>query len=67
MATIIIEENSTQAKQLIEYVKTLPYVTVVEEKKKSFEETAAECNAVPVSKFIGELHRQIDEYFTGNA
>ncbi len=67
MATIIIEENSAQAKQLIEYVKTLPYAMVFEEKKKSFKDAAEECNAVPVSKFIGELHRQIDEYFIGNA
>ena len=36
MTTIIIEENSLQAKQLVEYIKTLPYVTVIEEKKKKF-------------------------------
>ncbi|MDL2255365.1 hypothetical protein LJC38_02115 [Parabacteroides sp. OttesenSCG-928-K15] len=64
MTTIIIEENSLQAKRLLEYIKTLPFVTVVEEeKKKSFQEAAEECNAVPTSTFIGELHRQIDEHF----
>lgn len=67
MTTIIIEENSPQAKQLLEYIKTLPFATVVEEKKKSFREAAKECNAVPVSAFIGELHRQIDEHFDKNA
>jgi hypothetical protein len=67
MTTIIIEENSLQAKQLVEYIKTLPYVTVIEEKKKSFREAAEECNAVPVSTFVGELHRQIDEHFDKNA
>jgi hypothetical protein len=67
MATIIIEENSQQAKQLIEYIKTLPYATVVEEKKKSFRESAEECNAVPVSDFVGELHRQINEHFDKKA
>ena len=67
MTTIIIEENSPQAKQLLEYIKTLPFITVVEEKKKSFREAAEECNAVPVSAFIGELRRQVDEHFDKNA
>ena len=67
MTTIIIEENSLQAKQLLEYIKTLPFATVVEEKKKSFSEAAKECNAVPVSTFVGELHRQVNEHFNKNA
>ena len=67
MATIIIEENSPQAKQLLEYIKTLPYATVIEEKKKSFREAAEECNAVSVSDFVGELRRQINEHFDKNA
>jgi hypothetical protein len=67
MTTIIIEDNSPQAKQLLEYIKTLPFATVIEEKKKSFREAAEECNAVPVSDFIGELHRQINEHFDKNA
>jgi len=67
MTTIIIEENSPQAKQLLEYIKTLPFATVVEEKKKSFREAAEECNVVPVSAFIGELRRQVDEHFDKNA
>lgn len=46
MITIIIEENSPQATKLLEYIKTLPFVTVVEEKKKNFREAAEECNAV---------------------
>ena len=67
MTTIVIEENSLQAKQLLEYIKTLPYATVIEEKKKNFREAAAECNAVPVSVFISELHHQIDKHFDKNA
>ena len=67
MTTIIIEESCSQAKHLLEYIKTLPFATVVEEKKKNFREAAKECNAVPVSAFIGELHRQIDEHFDQNA
>ena len=68
MTTIIIEDiNSPQAKQFLEFVKTLPFATVVEEKKKSFREAAEECNSVPVSAFIGELRRQVDEHFDKNA
>ena len=62
MTTIIIEENSPQAKQLLEYIKTLPFVAVVEEKKKSFREAAKECNAVPVKVFTDELRRRIDQW-----
>ena len=61
MTTIIIEENSPQAKQLLEYIKTLPYATVVEEKKKSFREAAEECNAIPAKVFTNELRRRIDQ------
>lgn len=67
MATIIIEEDSPQAKQLLNYIKTLPFVTIVNEKKKNFKEEAAKCNAVEVTTFIDELHRQIDEHFDENA
>ena len=63
MTTIIIEENSPQARQLIAYIKTLPYATVVEEKKKSFHEAAEECNAVSVDTFINELNDSIKKHF----
>jgi hypothetical protein len=35
MTTIIINERSTGAKKLIEYLKTQPFVTIVEEKTPS--------------------------------
>ncbi|MDR0574657.1 MAG: hypothetical protein LBG96_11615 [Tannerella sp.] len=35
--------------------------------RSSFREVAKECDAVPVSTFIGELHRRIDEHFDKNA
>jgi hypothetical protein len=63
MAKIIIDENSPQARQLLEFLKTLPYVTVIEEKKKSFREAAEECNAVSVDTFINELNDQIKKHF----
>ncbi|NLJ00585.1 MAG: hypothetical protein GX371_05480 [Bacteroidales bacterium] len=67
MTTIIIEENSLQAKLLLEYIKTLPFATVIEEDKKSFREAAEECNAVPVRVFTDELRRRIDQWPDGNA
>jgi predicted HTH domain antitoxin len=63
MTTIIIEDNSPQAKQLLEYIKTLPYATVIEEKKKSFREAAEECNSVSVDTFIDELEDRIKKRF----
>ena len=66
MTTIIIEESSLQAKQLLEYIKTLPFAMVVEEKKK-ISEAVKECNAVPVSTFVGELRQQVNEHFNNNA
>lgn len=67
MTTIIIEENSLQAKLLLEYIKTLPFATVIEEDKKSFREAAEESNAVPVRVFTDELRRRIDQWPDGNA
>lgn len=66
MTHIMIEDNSPEAKKLLTYVRTLPYVTVIDAKKKRFAEEAAACNAVPISVFTQKLHRQIDEYFDKN-
>ena len=63
MTTVIIEDNCLQAKQLLEYIKTLPFATVVEEKKKTFEEAAKECNAVTVDEFFDELDLRIKKHF----
>ena len=63
MTTVIIEESSLQAKQLLEHVKTLPFATIVEEKQKSFDEAAEECNAVTVDVFIDELRSRVKSHF----
>lgn len=63
MTTVIFEDNSPQAKQLLEYIKTLPFATVVEKPKKSFQEAVAECNAVPLEVFIDELNASIKKHF----
>lgn len=78
MKTIIIEDNNPQARQLLKYIKTLPYATVMDDpqvaeapepmkRKKGFLRAAKACNAVTVDTFIGELRRQIDEHFDKNA
>lgn len=61
MTTIIIEDNSPQARSLLEYIKTLPFATVVEEK--SFQDAAAECSAVAVDEFFDELNSSIRKRF----
>ena len=60
MTTVIIEEDSLQARQLLEYIKTLPYATVVEEK--SFCEAAKECDAISADAFFDELNNRIEKH-----
>jgi hypothetical protein len=63
--TTIVEINTSNplAGPLLEYLASLPYATLKGNTGQSFSEAARECNAVPVSVFTAELHRQIDEYF----
>ena len=63
MTTVLIKNNSVQARSFIEYARMLPFATVVEKKKKSFEEAVAECNGVSVDVFINELKASIKEHF----
>ena len=63
MTTVIIENDSSQAKQLLEYIRTLPFVTVVGEAKKDFSRASQECNAVTVDEFIAELKSQVKSHF----
>ena len=62
MTTILIEDNSVQAKQFVKFAGTLPYATVVAPKKKSFKEACAECNAITVDEFFDELDERIDKW-----
>ncbi len=66
MTTVIIEDNSLQAKLLLEYIKTLPFATVIEDDKKSFREAAEECNAVSVDEFFDELDNSIKKRYAGS-
>jgi hypothetical protein len=64
MTTIVeINHGNPQAGPLLEYLASLPFATLKKGSQQSFKEAAMECNAVPVSEFTAELHRQIDEHF----
>ena len=63
MTTVLIKNNSVQARSFIEYARMLPFATVVEKKKKSFEEAVAECNGVSVDEFFDELDERIKRRF----
>jgi len=61
--TVQIENSSIEAINLIEQIRTLPYVKVIETKKQSFEEAVRECNGRPASEFFDELRKQVKEHF----
>ena len=63
MTTVYIDSADAQATSFLEFARTLPFATVVDEKKKSFEEACAECNGRPASEFFDELRYQIKEHF----
>jgi hypothetical protein len=67
MTTIIIEDSSPQAKKLLDYIKTLPFVTVVEEKQKDFRTAARKCTAVAVDEFFNELDSRLKEHYVKNS
>lgn len=59
MTTIIINERSTGAKKLIEFLKTQPFVTIVEDKKPSLSLTRSinekKAGKVTRSKNVSDL------------
>jgi len=63
MTTVLIEDNHVQAKSFVEYARTLPFATVITERKKSFEEACQECNAVTVDFFINELENRVKQRY----
>ena len=63
MTTVYIDNANAQATSFLEFARTLPFATVVEEKKMSFEEACAECNAVTVDFFIDELEKRVKQRY----
>ena len=62
MKTIMYNDSSFQAQQLLNYISTLPFATIIDEKKKSFAEAVAECNAISVDEFFDELNARIEKW-----
>ena len=62
MKTIVYNDSSFQAQQLLNYISTLPFATIIDEKKKSFAEAVAECNAISVDEFFDELNARIEKW-----
>ena len=63
MTTILIDDSNVQTNKFIDYVRTLPFATIVETKKKSFREASKECNAVSVDTFFDKLDERIKKRF----
>ncbi len=62
MTTVVIKDTNAQAKGLIEYIRTLPFVEIVDEpSKKTFAEEAKDC--ISVEQWFGELRGRIDKHF----
>lgn len=62
MVTFMVDEESIQAKRFIEYVRTLSFAKVIEEKK-DFQKAITDCDAVPADVFFDELERRLDKHY----
>ncbi|MDR0907539.1 MAG: hypothetical protein LBM63_02880 [Rikenellaceae bacterium] len=62
MTTLIIREDSPEARHFLKYAKTLPFVEERAEKK-SFDEASVECNAISLEEFGNRLHGRITELY----
>ena len=67
MTHIVIEDSTPEGKWLLELIRGHKSETVMDEKKKSLRDAAAECNAVPVKVFTDELRRRIEKWPEDNA
>jgi hypothetical protein len=62
-AILEIDIRTAQARQFLKFARTLPFTTVLEPPKKSFEEAIAECNGITVDAFFDELDNRIKKRF----
>ena len=65
--TVFIEDSTFQAKQLLNYLGTLPFAAIVKENKKNFAQASKECDAVSVKEFFDEVRRQVNEHYDNHA
>jgi hypothetical protein len=63
MTTLIIQEDSLEARSFLQYAKTLSFVEEKKTEKKSFEEASAECHAVSAEVFIEELKERVKQLY----
>ncbi|MDR0510278.1 MAG: hypothetical protein LBH06_04215 [Rikenellaceae bacterium] len=61
MTTVIIEDNSPQAERLLDYIRTLPFVTVVKDNgtRQSVWETAIAEGTVSLEEFDARFKEAI--------
>jgi predicted HTH domain antitoxin len=63
-AVLEIDTNTVQAKQFVEYARTLPFIiNIIESKTQSFEEACAACGAVSVDEFFDELRSRVKKRY----
>lgn len=60
-AHVTLDLSNPMALPLVGYLESLPFVTV-EKEKKTFEQAAKECNAVPLETFIDALKARIEAW-----
>jgi hypothetical protein len=61
MTTIIINDNTPQARQFVEYARTLPFAEIKSEKSKW--QQAVDEGAITADEFCDELERRIKDHF----
>jgi len=65
MTTLIINNNSPQAKHFLNYAKTLPFAKVIEEElsKKDFHQAIEACNGTSVDAFFNKLDERLKKHY----
>lgn len=65
MTTLIIKDNSSQARHFLNYAKTLPFAKVIEREssKKDFHQAVEACNGTSVDAFFNELDERLKKHY----
>jgi hypothetical protein len=60
--TVKIDMSNPLALPLVNYLEKLPFATVDKKDDKTFEQACAECGAVSVDEFVGEMKSRIAKW-----
>ncbi len=60
--TVKIDMSNPLALPLVNYLEKLPLATVEKTEDKTFEQACAECNAMSVDEFVGEMKVRIAKW-----